>query len=263
MTKEELVIIDKFNQIKEQINNLIAKEPAYVQLYECKEEQEENFQKLKLIFFYIHCQLNFYLDKFNGRVLNSKYYLAEDSRQLIILIDMVLELQNSLNNSNYYFLINRTYYFYIKKIRELLKPSGGSIISDDIKTLKLIKYERIFNLQSINLSINEDVGHIFKIVSTRNAEFEQMPVDEKLSNLNMVIEYILNEKKKYKNIDSTKLFLDLIDNDVIKQYRNKTHCFRHGSKDAIEERKKINNDQKDFLIDYGVTICKVINKYYN
>lgn len=51
------------------------------------------------------------------------------------------------------------------------------------------------------------------MVSNQNAKFNNMNLDEKLEVINLAIEYKL---KKYIEIDSDKLFLDFITNDLIK-----------------------------------------------
>lgn len=56
-----------------------------------------------------------------------------------------------------------------------------------------------------------------------------MDIDEKIGYLNMAIENILIVNKKYIQVDSNKLFLNLITNEDIINYRKVTHCFRHGS----------------------------------
>lgn len=37
------------------------------------------------------------------------------------------------------------------------------------------------------------------------------------------------------------------------------HCFRHATDDAISERKTYSEEQKNFFVDYGLTIVKVIH----
>lgn len=36
------------------------------------------------------------------------------------------------------------------------------------------------------------------------------------------------------------------------------HCFRHATSEAIAERKIYTEEQKNFFVDYGLTIVKVI-----
>ena len=70
----------------------------------------------------------------------------------------------------------------------------------------------------------------------------------------------LKENGKYINLDE-KLFLGLINNESLKQYRKKTQIFRHATKEAIAERSKIDDIQKEFLVNFGRTVCITIFQY--
>ena len=48
--------------------------------------------------------------------------------------------------------------------------------------------------------------------------------------------------------------------ETIKAYRKQMHCFRHSAEEAIVERQSISEKQKAFLIDYGLTILKVVHE---
>jgi len=41
--------------------------------------------------------------------------------------------------------------------------------------------------------------------------------------------------------------------------RRKMHCFRHATDEAIAERNSYSEEQKNFFVDYGLTIVKVIH----
>ena len=47
---------------------------------------------------------------------------------------------------------------------------------------------------------------------------------------------------------------------IVKNYRKKMQCFRHCTDEAIEERKTYSEEQKTFLVDYGLTIVKAIHE---
>ena len=49
-----------------------------------------------------------------------------------------------------------------------------------------------------------------------------------------------------------------IDDTIVKNYRKKMQCFRHCTAEAIAERKTYSEEQKNFLIDYGLTIVNAI-----
>ena len=51
-----------------------------------------------------------------------------------------------------------------------------------------------------------------------------------------------------------------IDDTIVKNYRKKMQCFRHCTDEAIEERKTYSEEQKNFLVDYGLTMVKAIHE---
>jgi len=87
-----------------------------------------------------------------------------------------------------------------------------------------------------------------------------MTNNEKLAEINNVIENILKVKDKWGTIDYQSETFGFLSDDVIIKYRNLIHCFRHGAEKAIEERNNFTEQQKEFLINYGMTICDVILK---
>ena len=100
------------------------------------------------------------------------------------------------------------------------------------------------------------------MVSNRNASFENMSIDEKLGNINISIENILKDDRgKYKDINYEDLFLNFISEDDVKKYRDRTHCFRHGSNKSLKEREELIEKQKIFLINYGLVILNTISNY--
>ena len=52
----------------------------------------------------------------------------------------------------------------------------------------------------------------------------------------------------------------LHDDTIVKNYRKKMQCFRHCTDEAIEERKTYSEEQKNFLVDYGLTMVKAIHE---
>ena len=113
---------------------------------------------------------------------------------------------------------------------------------------------------SSTIEIKEDIDMLFIKVSTRNANFESMSKDEKLKEIANLIEYMLYDKisKQYKKLDYNIIVFDYFDDEMIKCFKKQIQCFRHASENALKERENFSDVQKDFLIDYGITIIKVI-----
>ena len=53
---------------------------------------------------------------------------------------------------------------------------------------------------------------------------------------------------------------ELHDVGIVKNYRKQMQCFRHCTDEAIAERKTYSEEQKTFLVDYGLTIVKAIHE---
>ena len=86
-----------------------------------------------------------------------------------------------------------------------------------------------------------------------------MSTDEKLAEIANLIENLLKKDGKFLSIDYSLVCFDYINEANVKDYRNKLHCFRHSSDESIKERTHFSNEQKSFLIDYGLAIIKAIN----
>ena len=117
--------------------------------------------------------------------------------------------------------------------------------------------------QNTTLEINDNIDSLFQKISTRNAIFDSMSADEKLKEISNLIEYMLLENNKFKILNYSIIMFDYINNDIITKYRKQIQCFRHASTNSIEERKIFSDEQKSFLIDYGITIIKVIYDLIN
>lgn len=252
MTKEELIITEKYDKYQEnKIDNL------YINLYSSKVNDRIK-SKLMFLFSYYHYELNSLLTELNYRIQGSKYYRSDDSRFLMAIIDEVFELISNLRNTKYDFRMERSYYFYLKNAKSFLNSYGGTQLPEEVKSISIKKYDKIFNLakdDNLYIDISQNVDDILKVVSPRNAAFIEMEIDEKLASINMAIENILVKNQKYISIDLDLFFLGFISEEQIKEYRKLTHCFRHGSSEMIEKRAQFTENQKVFLVNYGLTIC--------
>ena len=110
-------------------------------------------------------------------------------------------------------------------------------------------------------NITEDLNLKFQEISTRSARFENMSTDEKIREILNMIEYLLKDNGKYVKLDYEKITLNTINEQLIIDFKKQIQCFRHASEESIKERKSFTDDQKKFIIDYGIMLCNLI--YYN
>lgn len=118
-----------------------------------------------------------------------------------------------------------------------------------------------FVKKGIGVKIDDNINKKFQEISTRNAKFEAMSTDEKIKEIINLIENLLKENGKYIKLDYKNIALDVLNDDIITSFKKKIQCFRHSSEEAIKERQTFTENQKKFIIDYGIMICNLI--YYN
>lgn len=124
---------------------------------------------------------------------------------------------------------------------------------------RLLANELIFTkIESItvnNFEISDEINNIFQSISTRDAYFQQMTVDEKLESINNAIEFIIGrDSRRYEEFLSSAILLGLINDNQLRKLRNMLHAFRHGSKEMVLERNNYTEKQKTFLINYGISV---------
>lgn len=102
------------------------------------------------------------------------------------------------------------------------------------------------------------LDEIFKKISNRNVSFDNMENNEKLQEICNVIENMLKINGEFMKIEYGKNTFELIQEEDVKRFRKMTQCFRHASEESIIERNKFSDEEKDFCINYGLTICQLI-----
>ena len=113
--------------------------------------------------------------------------------------------------------------------------------------------------KNTSIKVEDNVDKMFIEISTRNARFENMTIDEKIKEIANLIENLLCVDGNYIKLDYSKHCFKYINDEIIKTYRKQIQCFRHASNNALEERKQFSKEQKEFIIDYGITIIKLIH----
>lgn len=116
-----------------------------------------------------------------------------------------------------------------------------------------------FEQKSDHIDIDNLINQKFAEISNRQASFDNMSTDEKLAEIANLIENLLKKNGKFITPDYSKICFGFISDDAVTRYRKKMHCFRHATDEAIAERNSYSEEQKNFFIDYGLTIVKVIH----
>lgn len=133
--------------------------------------------------------------------------------------------------------------------------SGGTI---QYSTRRLLVAELSFKRKSDYIDPGESIEDQFRKISTRDAGFQEMALDEKIREIANLIENLLKENGNFLTLDYSPISFKYLDDSVIKTFRKQIQCFRHSSDDSIAERAGFTEEQKNFLVDYGIIICKTI-----
>ncbi|MBK5241926.1 hypothetical protein [Clostridium sp.] len=121
--------------------------------------------------------------------------------------------------------------------------------------------EAIENLQKEDgekVVVNEELDELIKKISTRNAQFNEMALDEKLKELVNLMEYLLKKDGKFITLNYDNISLGFIKESDVKELKKKIQCFRHSSQESLKEREEYTENQKQFMVELGIVICHLI-----
>ena len=117
-----------------------------------------------------------------------------------------------------------------------------------------------FKTNGATLDLGESIEEKFKKISTRNASFQEMALDEKLQEIANLIENMLKENGKFIELDYASVAFEYLSDETIKNYRKKMQGFRHSSEESVAERSSYTDAQKNFFVDFGIVIVKTIHE---
>ena len=189
---------------------------------------------------------------------------------------------NSVENKCWFYLI--TYYLYkmgyeIKEFPRLLarppiNPIGfardeirnriiarGGDVNGTVRYSTRRKFiaDLTFELKVNHIDIDNSIDQKFIEISNRQASFNSMSIDEKLSEIANLIENMLKKNGRFITLNYYSVCFDYISDETVTNYRKKMQCFRHATNEAIKERNSYSEEQKSFFVDFGLTIIKVIH----
>jgi len=111
---------------------------------------------LAYLFSYLHYKLNSLFDFMNYKLSVNNHYNADNSRELISVINLYRQLYKALQSSQYNFTIDDEYFKAINICYSFLEGSGGSTIPDDFSEIDIIEFKPIFNLTLSSVN-NENI----------------------------------------------------------------------------------------------------------
>ena len=150
---------------------------------------------------------------------------------------------------------NFTYGDIRNRIIALGRDDNGTV---RYKTRRTFIAELTFEHKSCNIEVNDSIDKKFIEISTRQASFNNMHIDEKIAEIANLIENLLKQGGKFITPKYENVCCGFVDDTIVRVYRKKMQCFRHCTDEAIVERKTYSEKQKIFLVDYGLAIVKAI-----
>lgn len=117
--------------------------------------------------------------------------------------------------------------------------------------------ELVFEKSVQGVIPTEEVVDLINIIESNATSWQEISIDAKLAALNNVIEHCLKRDSGFVEIPDIDNICDFV---KCREFRSKTHCMRHGSQDALRDRTIMSNSEKQFLVDYGVSLVHLIRR---
>ncbi|WP_432838882.1 protein kinase family protein [Dactylosporangium sp. CA-092794] len=103
-----------------------------------------NDEQLGHMFAVLHEQLNTHFESINDRARSTHHYWANNSRDLIALIDELNGILQGLKHVGVEVALDERYGQAIERCNPWLSSSGGSTVPDDFQQIIVVKYEPVF-----------------------------------------------------------------------------------------------------------------------
>lgn len=126
----------------------ITSSPDFDRLY-------TNDSKYGHMFSVLHKSLNEHFKAINERRRTTHHYWAENSRDLISLIDDLKQDLHDLKQAGIAVSFNEKYQSALERCRPWLEMSGGSTVPDGFEEIEIIRYEPVFTLSSEVLALKD------------------------------------------------------------------------------------------------------------
>jgi tRNA A-37 threonylcarbamoyl transferase component Bud32 len=108
------------------------------------------------MFAVLHKQLNQHFSAINSRAKTNPHYWAENSRDLLALIDEIEKDLHALKRSGVEVEFDARYQEALDRCRPWLSPSGGSKIPEDFEPIELVEYEPVFTRAAMSVKLKKE-----------------------------------------------------------------------------------------------------------
>lgn len=129
-------------------------------------------EDLQTLFAVYHTQLNKWFTTLNGDLTighdeegnllyKGGYFHAQDSRNLLFIMDAIDQLRTKCRGTEYAFKVCDDYTDAIRRCRQCIVKSGGSILPEDFHTIEIIDLSPVFQLEN-GITIPQDRQAIYR-----------------------------------------------------------------------------------------------------
>jgi hypothetical protein len=122
--------------------------PAFSRLYGGDPEYGHMFAVL-------HERLNQHFADINGRARSTHHYWADNSRDLIALIDDLDEELRELGRAGITVVLNEEYRRALERCKPWLSPGGGSPVPENFEQIPLIRHQPVFSRPAITVRLQK------------------------------------------------------------------------------------------------------------
>ena len=154
MNNLEIFISNKFQEIIQEDTNYFTNLGFYSNIED---------EKLSFIFSYFHYYFNNLFKFMNKKNHKGGHFNANESRELLELIDLEENMFKALKNSKYSFKIDNYYEELLNDCKDFLEPSGGSSIPNNFNKIDIIEMKPIFTMNS-TITINDERKFNLKLI---------------------------------------------------------------------------------------------------
>ena len=191
----------------------------------------------------------------------SQYYSDEENSWFILIAFYFFTKQICIQQFPTLFIRPRSlYHFAYDEIRQYAFDNGYT--NGDMTTVRwsirrqIIK-ELVFERFVQGVIPTEEVVDLINIIESNDISWQEKSIDAKLAALNNVIEHCLKRESGFIEIPDIDNIRDFV---KCREFRTNTHCMRHGSQEALRNRTLLSDSEKQFLVDYGVSLVHLIRR---
>lgn len=106
-------------------------------------------KQLQYLLSMMHSRINYLLQFMYIKKNSNSHYNADESRELLSIINLYEEMKEKLSTTEYSFELLKSYDEILSFCKTFLKQTGGSLIPENLPNIKMEKYKPIFQMEQM------------------------------------------------------------------------------------------------------------------